>query len=609
LQPQRSWLPLFLGVLFCTFVGGGLRVLLAPEVVSKWVHSLVEKKETRFYFNFAKAQISLANGWRPHLAVKLSDVEFGAKDPCISSSKLTADHLVIPLKISALWRRDVQFGHVQVGNLDVNLRQRDVLSNCPKGLADSDGNINTEIQNLEKFLSTRWKKEINNTLRYLTEFSVQKLRLMINDQIEPQFQLEELALNFSQSSGEGHAEFIFWPGFYWSAGQPFGPTQIQIKVSEQDVSWSGEGNLKEGQIYFSGAWEIEKSEILGSLNWVDVPLANMVALFDRWGFINIQEFKPIHQWSSCSINSSGNIRDWKNLKFKIDQCVAKGDLGDYIFSTVGLYLARAESYPLNIQFQNANVKAVLDAFGLPAFKSLSHYGSASGRLIWPEKNKWKAEGDVVGAEVFISMLDPKHRLAVGPAQFEVNYKDHHVLGVVRAANSLGLGAQAQLQFEKLANSDAANIAFGLDINDESGALKMFSVLPYRELKMNLQAKTDFHQFYNVKGSLILNEVMLDKNTSFYTVGNNLLEPYRVLGEVSGPVRILKSESKFAVLENNSLFAEGRFEVTHRDQQLPFQFEVLMQDRNFESGKIMSLMSSQRRAVFLLRGSLQEPRLQ
>ncbi|MEK6553999.1 MAG: hypothetical protein AABZ31_02065, partial [Bdellovibrionota bacterium] len=449
MQPNRSWLPLLIGVLFCTFVGGGVRVLLAPDVVAKWVHSLAEKKQTRFYFNFNKAQISLANGWRPHLAIELTDVEFGAKDPCVSSSRLTTDRLVIPLKIASLLEDKIQFGHVQVGRLSVNLREREGLSNCPQDTSSSAGDINSEIQNIEKFLATRWKKEINNTLRYITEFSIHNLRLIINDQVEPQFQLADVSLKFNQQNGEGHAEFIFWPGFYWSAGQPFGPTQIQIKVSEQDVSWKGEGNLKEGQINFEGAWQIEKSQISNYLKWSDVPIANLVMLLDRWGLLNIQDFKPLHQWSSCTIATQGYIREWKNLKFSLNQCTSKGDLGDFIFVTEGLYLSRAEAYPLSIQFQKVSVKDVLDAFGLPAFKNLSNYGAASGTLIWPEKNRWKAEGDVEGAEVFLSLLDPNRRLEVGPAQFEVNYKDGHNVGQVRSANSLGLGAQTQLQFEKL----------------------------------------------------------------------------------------------------------------------------------------------------------------
>ncbi|MEK6553622.1 MAG: hypothetical protein AABZ31_00130, partial [Bdellovibrionota bacterium] len=154
-----------------------------------------------------------------------------------------------------------------------------------------------------------------------------------------------------------------------------------------------------------------------------------------------------------------------------------------------------------------------------------------------------------------------------------------------------------------------NMIFSLDINEHSGPFKKFNIFPYREMMLNLQSKTDFHEFYNVKGTIMLNEVTFASNDTFYGVASQLMRSQSIATETNEAIKIAKSESRFAMLDNGNLFAEGQFEMVARDKRLPFKYEVLLQDRKFESGKITGFSSGQRGAVYLLQGSLQEPLLQ
>ena len=124
---NRRWIFALLGILISTFLGGMVRVYFSPARVRDFVLQAALKKQPKFEFEFSTAQLKLADGWWPLVAIEFTNLKVQAKDTCITHSSLHVDKVTIPLQLNSLFSKRLKFGHIHGGDIQFFYRQEPLL--------------------------------------------------------------------------------------------------------------------------------------------------------------------------------------------------------------------------------------------------------------------------------------------------------------------------------------------------------------------------------------------------------------------------------------------------------------------------------------------------
>lgn len=588
---QRSSMFFLLGVLLSTFVGGGVRVLLSPEVVSRWVEDVVKKKQPKFNFKFETAKLSLADGWRPHLAVELTGLNVSAKDKCTTESTLKIDRVIVPVQFRRLLDKKVQLGHVRGDLVELTVK--------PNLCTPHSSDWTSELESLESFFRRRWNKEVVNTTKFITNLSIENLRVRDGVSQEPKFHISNLQIEFLARENVAKATFEFWPGVDWVGTQPFGPTQTALHIGSDGLQWSAKSNLKEGQIHLKGGWKVEKSHVVFDAKWTDVPVAPLALLLTRWQMINLHQIDPTNQWSSCHLNAQGSIRNWKDLAFVANQCTSTGDIGNIQIVNNEWPLFRGKLIPFQAELKRVNLRKVAELFDIKAFKNVSNFGELTGQFVFDEGLEWSISGTINGAELYVSLFDGSFKRPLGPLAFQADHKQRRVKMRVTGDDAFAMRLNLDVDYEQDIGAPAI-VRGRLYSKDkvliETGSLYGF---PFQGIDLKMTADFDGHEFAKVRGTAALADIELRPQHPFHPI----LQQLGLALSPDEPVRLHKAIGTFDV-EAERIHVRGPIQTSIVGKELRFDTRVMT--GIFQEGEIELLDNARMVQRFDLEGSLQHP---
>lgn len=588
---QRSSMLFLLGVVLSTFVGGGVRVLLSPEVVSRWVEDVVKKKQPKFNFKFETAKLSLADGWRPHLAVELTGLSVAAKDKCTTESTLKIDRVIIPVLFRPLLEKKVQLGHVRGDLVELTVK--------PNLCTPQSSDWTTELESLESFFRRRWNKEVINTTKFITNLSIQNLRVRDGSTEEPKFHISNLQIEFLAQENVAKATFEFWPGVDWVGPQPFGPTQTALHIASDGLKWSAKSNLKEGQIHLKGGWKVEKSNVVFDTKWTDVPLAPLARLLARWQMINLHQIEPKNQWSSCHLNAQGSIRNWRDLSFVATNCTSTGDIGSIQIDNNEWALLRGKLTPFRAELKRVSLRKVAELFDIKAFKNVSSFGEFAGQFIFDEGRAWSLTGNVNGAELYVSLFEGNFKRPLGPLAVQADHKEGRVKVRMTGEDAFAMRLNFEMDFEKELGTPAmvkGRLYSKDNVLIETGSIYGF---PFQNVDLKMTADFNGHQFSNVRGTANLADIELRPQHPFHPV----LQQLGLALSAEEPVRLQKAAAAFD-LESERLHVRGPIQTSIVGKEL--RFDTRVATGLFQDGEIELLDNGRTVRRLELEGSLQHP---
>lgn len=589
---QRKWMLFLFGVILSTFVGGGIRVLLSPEVVSKWVEGVVQRKQPKFNFKFETAKLSLADGWRPHLAVEITDLVVSAKDKCVTESVLQFDRVLVPIEFAALMKRKIQLGHVLADNIELDLRQ----SVCSAKNAD-------ELETLESFFRRRWNKEIVNTSKFITELSIQQIRVRQDSAAEPKFHVTNVNVEFLAAQSLGKATFEFWPGLEWVGSQPFGATQTALHISSDGMKWSAKGNLKEGQIHMNGSWRVEKNNLTIGVKWTDVPVAPLAALLTRWQMINLRQFEPRNQWSTCELNAQGPVREWRSLLFRASRCRLSGDYGEVQIVDNEWPILKGEMFPLKSNLKNIDLKKVSALFDPKAFKNFSNFGTLNGTFSFSAQDHWRLQGALTGAEIYAPVFDGNYKRPLGLVEVDAEYTTDHLRAQLSGTDAFAMNLDLVANYEKPPATDMATVRARLNskpkVQISDATIYKF---PFQTLDFKIEGHFDGHLFTDVKGDVNLADIELKPEHAFHGVAKDL----GLTVADDDTVKFQKVDASFD-LSTDGIHVRGPIQTSIVGKEL--RFDTWVRGGVFQEGRLVLLDKGKAVKNLDLEGDLAKPEVQ
>lgn len=378
---NRGWAFFLVGVLLSSFLGGALRVFFSPQRVRAWVDEVSARRQPKFTLEFKDAHITLANGWFPGLAVEFIDLKIQSRDPCVTGTQVLVNKLNVSVPLENLFGKKVRFGRIFADQINFRYQPANCTTEIkiPKLVADKKPL--PVVTNIEKFMQQRWSKEIQNTFQILTSVHVDQLLYYHLGSVDPHFVLSDLDLDQPEEKAGLSLSFLFTPGFIWTADIPVGKLRSHIQFDSEKISYSGRGNLKEGQYNLDIDWRLAEGQIKVDSQLRDMPAAPLLKLMDRWQLIRWNNSKVSNQWFRCHISGSGQSIDWDKMPMRIEACSFYGDMGDAILRDTDSQLLQGKIYPIVLSLSRVKTASLTN---LDTFSNLNPGSNAAltGELYW-----------------------------------------------------------------------------------------------------------------------------------------------------------------------------------------------------------------------------------
>ena len=388
---SRGWSYFLIGLLLSSFLGGAIRVYFSPQRIRVWVDEVSARKQPKFTLDFKEARLAFADGWTPGLAVEFIDLRIRARDICITGSEIQIDRINLPIQASAVFSQKVKFGVIGAEELKINIRQPKCESTLaiPKAVEDLDQL--PRLVRLEKFMKTRWRQEVRNTVRLLDGLRIDRLLLFQGDSEAPVFSINNFEAKIDSPSDSAILEFSLEPGVSLVGHQHVGRLRSYLELSPDALKFSGRGNLKEGQYQLGLDWDVNSGFWDGQLQMQDMPAANLISLMDGWGMLNWPELNPRNQWFRCQLKAEGSLVAWKSSPVRFESCGFYGELGEIHIRAGESRLFEGQLYPITADFRNVDMGPLLLQFG-----QLRHWvgqdGSTSGDMKILDKGRIQYKG-------------------------------------------------------------------------------------------------------------------------------------------------------------------------------------------------------------------------
>jgi hypothetical protein len=421
---NRAWLLVLVGVLISSFLGGAIRVLSSKDRVTEFVENIVQQTEPKFSITFSSADLRLADGLKPILAVELSDLVIKAKDACITNTVLEANHIVVPLQMIPFFASHVRFGDVHADKVLVALRE----ATCETAhVAQNDDDVDA-IAPLERFFQQRWNIEVVRTANYLQSLQVNHLTVQRNDELW--FTAENSVLSFDPDKKRSNIAGRLTLGPKWIGTTPVGAFDIDGRINADNLSFKAHGDVREGQVQIAAEWRVNSGQVTYNADLTDLPFQSVLSFVQHWGAL--VEFKPtLHdEWFSCGLHFSGDIRNMTKKPLDLKGCRLYGDLGAWELQSTSLLLN--QPLPLTVRMNDVDVLRWLQSFGWGStWGVVAEFGRFTGEFTLQSANDFKLRGVLTNMMVYLSSLRDRAKQKVQSMNLDLLFSHDKFVGDVR----------------------------------------------------------------------------------------------------------------------------------------------------------------------------------
>ncbi len=619
MSPNRGWVLILIGLLISSFIGGAIHVLLSPERITEFVHDLVDQYEPKFTIQFQNARLRLAEGWEPIVAIELDNVDFKAKDPCITGSEIYADHVIVPLQVIPLIDKKVRFGDIYAHNLKFQWRppecRKQTLSQSVSGPHSADKN-DDKISLLERFFHDRWNYEVANTEELLHGFDVTKFEFLVGGKIL-YFSANDFRAHFDTGWRQAIVHANIRLGQPWVGDAGFGEFRMTAKINASKIRVSGNGNLKEGQIAVDSQWNISTGNLKLRGNFTDLPIQRVLVLANHWGVLSAFHPELHDEWLSCDLSYDGDIRALPKGKLQDSQCRMYGDLGDWFLKTPTVQIQKP--FPVKWHLVHVDVKKWLDGFGVGStWGVVGRFGDFTGNLGLAGAEKLQIDGSLTGFSAYVVSKRNRAKLKVKNVNLNTKIQPNQISGELahmQIENGI-IGGLLNFTFNRAGtgqiNFNLKNVRLPLTVQQvlwsgHAGATALVGTLKFKGFQMN--------QF---DGNLAIQQLSLNPAGHWAALATKLISFVSPLNSLNKnlPAGIEWKHLRAHILYRNSIGHWQRFEA---HAAIPNRFNIFTDSTGGWSnagqltGRIFIKSFNDRyRAirsrVVLLSGSWQNPQL-
>ncbi|MBX3023059.1 MAG: hypothetical protein KF799_15390 [Bdellovibrionales bacterium] len=386
------------GLVLATFLGGAVRTILSSERVHSRIVTELQSRFPRNEFQIGRTEVLLSRGLWPGLGLRLRDVVF-RQDVCGKLSfELTIPQAVLPVDLLSLRHGQVRLGTVSLTDARMHLDYHD----CPPKSADvavptSQGIRSAVAEKGIKPPTLDWQE----VSRALGGMELTNFQLTYERNITWKLILKSAEMYFDDDM---HLQATMDVQKSFSEGALNHAVNLEAHGEGPNVQWRVRSEFKEGQVQWSGTWDLARNSAHTDFTLVQIPLKDLSSELYQMGFVG-QEIKLKTAWLTCKGAWDGQVDHLDATPLRLSACKVEGAYGRVELEQADWFLSSVVPFKVPAQFhvQKLQVQPLIESLGrqlLPAV--LARVGVWTGVVDFSHSARWSLDGSLENAEIVFS---------------------------------------------------------------------------------------------------------------------------------------------------------------------------------------------------------------
>ncbi|CAN5636548.1 hypothetical protein BH10BDE1_BH10BDE1_10940 [soil metagenome] len=396
-------------VLSACLVGMLIRLSLAPAKIEKFIREKIEESPLRENLVFASAEISLADGWMPDIAVILHRLEWRTQTGCVVDvSPIRAQKMRIPLRMTSLLGGQPSAGVVKIDDLSVDLD--DLKREC-KHPAKNGWQPATTIEkavavppagaNVPATVELWSESEHQRIAAMLSGVRVTRGEVYFESRMKS-VMLEDLSAMWRGDGLEVSTTLKFPPSTVFGENLPsfnvnglVRRREIQAEIRAELSEGTLEANAQMTPVLAAGG--VKELEADLKLVVSDLPLSVVTPLLTKSGIV-AGAFHPKFVWLDCNAEVHGIFsRLLVENPVSLSECAMSGQAGRLSLDTA-TRLPNGKWKPFEVSAEKIEIARVLDSFELQGPNGVfANFGFLSGKLKFESPELISVAGNLNGS--------------------------------------------------------------------------------------------------------------------------------------------------------------------------------------------------------------------
>lgn len=347
------------GILFSLLVGFSIRGVIHPSKVQHLVAEAASKIHKEVNVRFETAELSLANGPWPRIAVVIRNIQMQSANPCWFRPSLDIDEIELPLDMWAFLKAGNPITTIQAHR--ARLRLESDKQDCNR--------VQLEANQAPAKPPSRGVVLLVDRAESKSAVSPSLDRVLIQYlEIDPvQFPLAHSELRGVELSVKSHqpriitlrAQSDILKDPNW--GEYSAHAQISVEFSEfpeKNLEIHVSGNWLEGSYSWHTSYRLDDGFYSTEAELRHIPLAKIRLLTQSWGLERLEPLKQV--WVSSKLKSQGLSSRWKKSPLEVRDFKIEGDSGDlWVDKVEWSHLEDPSPQPFLAQMRSLSLETLL----------------------------------------------------------------------------------------------------------------------------------------------------------------------------------------------------------------------------------------------------------
>lgn len=411
---QGGFRLLLVTALVACLIGTSIRLFLAPAKIESFIRAKIESSPVRDNLIFGSAEISLADGWWPDIAVILRRVEWRVQSECSpNTSPIRAQQMRVPLRLASLFTGRPSAGRAKIDDLAVDLDslKRDCVAgtrvgtpqvNAPSDSSSFASENRGKLAPHENVVTELWSEADQKKIAaMITGLRISRGEVYFEDRMKSVV-LEDFAATWRGESLNVSTSIKFPPSTVF--GETLPPFNVSGVVNRSDIQAEIRAELSEGTLEASaqmkpvitaaGSRELEADLKLAVS---DLPLSVVTPLLIKSKIV-AADFHPKFVWLDCNADVRGIFsKILIENPVSLSDCSLSGQAGRLALAKA-IRQPNGQWDPFTVKAEKIEIARVLHTFGRQGPTGVfANFGFVSGALDFESPNQMKARGSVTGS--------------------------------------------------------------------------------------------------------------------------------------------------------------------------------------------------------------------
>ena len=459
LDGQAGWRVFFFSVAIACIAGLGFRLYFTPDRIRHWVEDALSRQSLKVSIHFDSAELSLARGSLPQLAVVLRHLEVAPAPLCHPEPSVKMGSLRIPVRITSLFSSHIAVGVVSAADIFVDLdglkvRCSETARQAPTPLEAARSPASEEISDTPAFAKAPAKpwwgpEQLRAVQNLVSGFDFSEVEVVFENKIKKIY-LESFLATSDPGEKAIHLKTAVRIPEEMTFGEKLPPLKISGEVEADAAQMVVKAVLSEGSLEShatlkpapEGQIEVEARAAVKS-----VPLSTTVPLLTKAGIIK-NSFRPRFLWLGCQVSVHGLFQGLlKKNPLKLEQCEVQGE-GARIYLDSAIRGPDGSWEPFAVELSNVSVARMLETFGASGPDGVvAEYGRLNGRIHVRAQNDAEFQGAISDMELLFSNRNIRTLQKITSLETKIKLQGERIIGAIDQVGLAGGDFKGRIDFD------------------------------------------------------------------------------------------------------------------------------------------------------------------